>query len=41
MLTYISSLNDPKKGALKEWNDEGGGIPEGDVWKREGLDLNA
>jgi hypothetical protein len=37
MLTYITSLDDPKKGDLKQWDDVGKGKSEGDARRTEGL----
>ena len=41
MLTYVTSLNDPTKGALKEWDGVGTEMPEfeRDARKREGLNV--
>jgi hypothetical protein len=41
MLTYVTSLNDPKEGDLKEWDNVGKGIPAGDGKKMEGQDATS
>jgi hypothetical protein len=41
MLTYVTSLNDPKEGDINEWDNVQNGIPAGDGKKMEGQDLTS